>query len=151
MEADPKDLGTAARATTPVLLIPGCYVFHINCCWTQVNLYLLNMQCLAVDSPVSRSFLGVFICLVCCKFIYFPAYLHVIRLLVPSSVLPTRSCPVKGQGKYWELWFAACFELNSFSWYSSAWWKEGIFLLISCACVLKGAAVMSYSLKIESN
>lgn len=31
---------------------------HINYCWTQVNLYLLNMQCLGVGSLVSRSFLG---------------------------------------------------------------------------------------------
>lgn len=54
----PKDLGTAARATTPALLIPGCYIFRINYCWSQVDLYLLNMQCLAVGNSVSKSFLG---------------------------------------------------------------------------------------------
>lgn len=58
MEAAPKGLGAAARPTTPVLLIPGCYIFHINYCWSQVNLYLLNMRCLGVGSPVSKSFLG---------------------------------------------------------------------------------------------
>lgn len=71
----------------PQLLFCWCYTLHISYCWSRVNLYLLNVQCLGVAVGV---FWGVYLSDM--LQIYLFSCFSACDQLVPS-VLPARSCP----------------------------------------------------------